>query len=150
MLNSVPMHNNGVSQRRTQDAELLKKSGAHKLVVADRDGNCLAFLLAWDSFDYDPETDTYVCIADSDGRELMTMYTAGRSRRLPVRTCTLSPLRTRPAAAGRCRLCKSRVPTRNSSRPACGCAPAGACAEDDADVVGDVQAAMVMIDRSYG
>lgn len=83
MLNSVPMHGNGVSQRRTQDAELLKKSGAHKLVVADRDGNCLAFILAWDSFDYDPETDTYVCVADSDGRELLTMYTAGEIKSAP-------------------------------------------------------------------
>ncbi len=83
MLNSVPMHKNGVSQRHTQDAELLKKSGAHKLVVADRDGNCLAFLLAWDSFDYDPETDTYVCVADSDGRELLTMYTAGEIKAAP-------------------------------------------------------------------
>ncbi|WP_231972048.1 MULTISPECIES: hypothetical protein [unclassified Mycobacterium] len=49
----------------------------HKLVVADRDGNCLAFLLAWDRFDYDAETDTYVCVVDSDGRELMTVYTTG-------------------------------------------------------------------------
>ncbi len=83
MLNSVPMHKNGVSARSTQDAELLKKSGAHKLVVADRDGHCLAFLLAWDSFDYDPETDTYVCVADSDGRELMIMYTAGEIKAAP-------------------------------------------------------------------
>jgi hypothetical protein len=64
-------------QQLAQDAELLRESGVHKLVVADRDGNCLAFLLAWDSFDYDAETDTYVCVVDSDGRELMTVYTAG-------------------------------------------------------------------------
>ncbi|WP_310773354.1 hypothetical protein [Mycobacterium sp. Z3061] len=104
MLNSVPMHNNGVSQRRTQDAELLKKSGAHKLVVADRDGNCLAFLLAWDSFDYDPETDTYVCVADSDGRELMTMYTAGEIKAAPganmyVVTAPDATSRSRPLQA---------------------------------------------------
>jgi len=83
MLNSLTVHNNGVPQQRAQDAELLKKSGVHKLVVADRDGNCLAFVLAWDNFDYDPETDTYVCVADSDGRELMTMYTAGEIRSAP-------------------------------------------------------------------
>ena len=79
MLKSVPVHN-GAHQHRTQDAELLKESGAHKLVIADRDGNCLAFVLAWDSFDYDAESDTYVCVADSDGRELMTMYTTGEIR----------------------------------------------------------------------
>ncbi|BBZ69872.1 hypothetical protein [Mycobacterium paraseoulense] len=66
-----------VPQHRAQDAQLLKESGVHKLVVTDRDGNCLAFLLAWESFDYDAETDTYVCVADNDGRELMTVYTAG-------------------------------------------------------------------------
>jgi hypothetical protein len=83
MANSVAVHNNGVPQQRAQDAEVLKKSGVHKLVVADRDGNCLAFVLAWDSFHYDAETDTYVCIADSDGRELMTMYTAGEIKSAP-------------------------------------------------------------------
>jgi hypothetical protein len=83
MLNSVTVHTNRVPQQRAQDAEVLKQSGAHKLVVADRDGNCLAFVLAWDSFDYDAETDTYVCIADSDGRELMTMYTAGEIKSAP-------------------------------------------------------------------
>ena len=77
MLNRVTAHNNGLSQQREQDAELLKRSGVHKLVITDREGNCLAFVLAWDSFDYDAETDTYVCVADSDGRELMTMFTAG-------------------------------------------------------------------------
>jgi len=82
MLKSVPVHN-GVHQRTTQDAELLKESGAHKLVITDRDGNCLAFVLAWDSFDYDAETDTYVCVADSDGRELMTMYTTGEVNSVP-------------------------------------------------------------------
>ena len=77
MLNSLTVHNNQVPQQRARDAELLKKSGVHKLVVTDRDGNCLAFVLAWDSFHYDAETDTYVCVADCDGRELMTMYSAG-------------------------------------------------------------------------
>jgi hypothetical protein len=83
MLNSVTVHNNQVPQQRAQDAELLKESGVHKLVVADRDGNCLAFVLAWDSFDYDAESDTYVCVADSDGRELMTVYTAGEIQSAP-------------------------------------------------------------------
>jgi hypothetical protein len=77
MLNTAMVPNNQVPQQRAQDAELLKESGAHKLVITDRAGNCLVFVLAWDSFDYDAETDTYVCVADSDGRELMTMYTAG-------------------------------------------------------------------------
>ena len=83
MLNTVTVHNNQVPRRRAQDAELLKGSGVHKLVVADRDGNCLAFVLAWDSFEYDAETDTYVCVVDSDGRELMTMYTAGEIKPVP-------------------------------------------------------------------
>jgi hypothetical protein len=83
MLNSVTVHNNQVPQERAQDAELLKESGVHKLVIADRDGNCLAYVLAWDSFDYDAETDTYVCIADGDGRELMTVYTAGEIKSTP-------------------------------------------------------------------
>ena len=83
MLNSLTVHSNPVPQQRAQDAELLKESGVHKLVVADRDGNCLAFVLAWDSFDYDAETDTYVCVADSDGRELMTMYAAGEIKSAP-------------------------------------------------------------------
>lgn len=83
MSSSVTVDNNRVPRQRAQDAELLKESGAHKLVVADRDGNCLAFVLAWDSFDYDAETDTYVCIADNDGRELMTVYTAGEIRPAP-------------------------------------------------------------------
>jgi hypothetical protein len=83
MLNRVTAHNNGLSQQREQDAELLKKSGVHKLVITDREGNCLAFVLCWDSFDYDAETDTYVCVADSDGRELMTMFTAGEVKSAP-------------------------------------------------------------------
>lgn len=82
MLKSVPVHN-GDDQHRAQDAELLKESGAHKLVIADRDGNCLAFILAWESCDYDAESDTFVCVADSDGRELMTMYTTGDIRAVP-------------------------------------------------------------------
>jgi hypothetical protein len=83
MLNSVTVHKGRAPQQRAQDAELLKESGAHKLVVADRNGNCLAFVLAWESCDYDAETDTYVCVADSDGRELMTVYTAGEIRSVP-------------------------------------------------------------------
>ena len=83
MLNRVTAHNNGLSQQREQDAELLKKSGVHKLVITDRDGNCLAFVLAWDSFDYDAETDTYLCVADTDGRELMTIYTMGEIKSAP-------------------------------------------------------------------
>lgn len=83
MLESVTVHNNGVPQQREHDAQVLKESGTHKLVVADRDGNCLAFVLAWDRFDYDAETDTYVCVVDSDGRELMTMYTAGEIKAAP-------------------------------------------------------------------
>ena len=83
MLNTVTVDNKTVPQSRAQDAELLKESGVHKLVFADRDGNCLAFVLAWDSFDYDAETDTYVCVADSDGRELLTLYTAGEIRSAP-------------------------------------------------------------------
>lgn len=83
MLNSLSVHNTSVPQQHAQDAELLKKSGVHKLVVADADGNCLAFLLAWDSFDYDADTDTYVCVAETDGRELMTMYTAGEVKSAP-------------------------------------------------------------------
>ncbi|BBY20223.1 hypothetical protein [Mycobacterium stomatepiae] len=83
MSNSVTVHNNRVPQQRAQDAKLLKESGVHKLVVTDRDGNCLAFVLAWDNCEYDAESDTYVCIADSDGRELMTVYTAGEIRSAP-------------------------------------------------------------------
>lgn len=82
MLKSVPIHN-GAHQQRARDAELLKESGAHKLVITDRDGNCLAFVLAWNSFDYDAESDTYVCVAASDGRELMTVYTAGEIKSVP-------------------------------------------------------------------
>jgi hypothetical protein len=71
------------SHEREQDAELLQRSGVHKLVITDRDGNCLAFVLAWDSVEYDAETDTYVCVADGDGRELMTMYAAGEIKSAP-------------------------------------------------------------------
>ena len=82
MLKSVPIHT-GVHVQRAQDAELLKESGAHKLVITDREGNCLAFVLAWNSFDYDAESDTYVCVAASDGRELMTVYAAGEIKSVP-------------------------------------------------------------------
>ena len=83
MLNSVAVDSKQAPQQCSRDAELLKESGVHKLVIADRDGNCLAFVLAWDSFDYDADTDTYVCVADSDGRELMTLYTAGEIKSMP-------------------------------------------------------------------
>jgi hypothetical protein len=83
MLDSLAVTNNDGPQRRTQDAELLRESGVHKLVVLDRDGNCLAFVLAWEGFEYDAETDTYVCVADRDGRELLTLYTAGEINSAP-------------------------------------------------------------------
>jgi hypothetical protein len=83
MLNRVTARDNGLPQHHEQDAELLQKSGVHKLVITDREGNCLAFVLAWDSFDYDAETDTYVCVADNDGRELMTVFTAGEIKSAP-------------------------------------------------------------------
>jgi hypothetical protein len=76
-MSHATLHTSHGPQQRSQDAQLLKESGVHKLVIADRDGNCLAFVLAWDSFEYDAETDTFVCVADDDGRELMTVYTAG-------------------------------------------------------------------------
>ncbi len=81
--NSITAHSNGLSKQRVQDAELLKSSGVHKLVITDREGNCLAFMLAWDTFDYDADTDTYVCVADTDGRELMTVFTAGEVKSAP-------------------------------------------------------------------
>ena len=68
---------------RTQDVKVLRESGVHKLVIADRDGNCLAYLLAWDGFEYDPATDTYMCVGDRDGRELMTVYTEGEIKPEP-------------------------------------------------------------------
>jgi hypothetical protein len=34
------------AQVRTQDVEVLRESGVHKLLIADHDGNCLAYLLA--------------------------------------------------------------------------------------------------------
>ncbi len=71
------------SHEREQDEELLQRSGVHKLVITDRDGNCLAFVLAWDSVDYDEKTDTYVCVAESGGRELMTMFAAGEVKSAP-------------------------------------------------------------------
>jgi hypothetical protein len=83
MLDSLAVTNGHGPQRRTQDADLLKESGVHKLVVLDRDGNCLAFVLAWDSFEYDPETDAYVCVADRDGGELLTVYAAGEINSAP-------------------------------------------------------------------
>ena len=71
------------TRARTTDVEVLRESGVHKLLIADHDGNCLAYLLAWDSFDYDPETDTYVCVVDRDGRELMTLFSEGEVKPEP-------------------------------------------------------------------
>jgi hypothetical protein len=68
---------NQMAQQCAEDAQLLKESGVHKLVITDRDGNCLAYVLAWNSFGYDAETDTYVCVADTDGGEVMTICTQG-------------------------------------------------------------------------
>lgn len=77
MYNVTKKYKDQTAQERAEDAKLLKESGAHKLVIVDRDGNCLAYLLAWDCFGYDAETDTYVCLAEPDGGELMTIHTEG-------------------------------------------------------------------------
>ncbi|MGH3635965.1 MAG: hypothetical protein ACRDTS_18120 [Mycobacterium sp.] len=77
MHNATTKYKDQTAADRAQDAKLLKESGVHKLVVLDHQGNCLAYLLAWDSFGYDAETDTYVCIAEPDGGELMTIHTDG-------------------------------------------------------------------------
>jgi hypothetical protein len=71
------------AEARSHDREVLRESGVHKLLIADHDGNCLAYLLAWDSFEYDPETDTYVCVVDRDGQELMTLYSEGEVKPEP-------------------------------------------------------------------
>ncbi|WP_116377239.1 hypothetical protein [Mycobacterium sp. MFM001] len=105
MLNTVTVHNNRVSEQHAADAELLKDSGVHKLVVADRDGNCLAFVLAWDSFEYDAETDTYVCVADADGGELMTMYAAGEIKAAPGANMYVVTAPDRPAGRRALRPC---------------------------------------------
>lgn len=105
MLNSLTLHNNEVAQQRAQDTELLKDSGVHKLVVTDRDGNCLAFVLAWDSFEYDAETDTYVCVADGDGRELMTVYAAGDIKSAPGANMYVITAPDGAQAAGHLRPC---------------------------------------------
>lgn len=71
------------ARERARDAKLLRESGAHKLVFTDRDGHCVAYLLAWDSFGYDPDTDTFVCCVDRDGHELMNIYTEGEVKVQP-------------------------------------------------------------------
>lgn len=68
---------------QTADADLLKESGVHKLVITDADGRCLAYLLAWASFGYDPQIDAYVCVVDSDDSELMTLFTEGTVTQIP-------------------------------------------------------------------
>lgn len=70
-----------ITDAHAEDARLLRESGVHKLVIADHDGRCLAYLLAWDSFEYDPDTDSFVCVVEPDGRELMTIYTDGEVER---------------------------------------------------------------------
>lgn len=102
MLNSLTLDTNQIPQQ-AQDAKLLKESGAHKLVVTDRDGNCLAFVLAWDSFDYDVESDTYVCVAESDGRELMTVYAAGEIKSAAGAHMYVVTAPDGSVATGRCR-----------------------------------------------
>lgn len=77
MRTATKLHRSRKADQRAADAKLLQESGVHKLLVTDRDGNCLAYLLAWDSFGYDPDTDTFVCRVDRDGRELMSIYTEG-------------------------------------------------------------------------
>ncbi len=105
MLNSLTLHNNEVTQQRARDAELLKGSGVHKLVVTDRDGNCLAFVLAWESFEYDAETDTYVCVADGDGGELMTVYAPGEIKSAPGANMYVITAPDGAPSAGRLRPC---------------------------------------------
>jgi hypothetical protein len=77
------VHEGRTDGQRAADVELLRTSGVHKLVIADYDGTPFAYLLAWDSFEYDADTDTYVFFAARDGRELMTLYTEGEVRRDP-------------------------------------------------------------------
>jgi len=78
MYNGTRTHNDCTARERAEDAKLLKESGVHKLIITDREGRCLAYLLAWDSFGYDSETDTHVAVVEPDGRELMTLYTEGQ------------------------------------------------------------------------
>ncbi len=75
------MYKNQTARERLEDAKMLRESGVHKLAIKDHEGHCLAFLLAWDSFEYDSDTDTYVCFVDRDGRELMTFHTEGDVKR---------------------------------------------------------------------
>ncbi|WP_232006620.1 hypothetical protein [Mycobacterium sp. 1245805.9] len=82
-MDSLAVTDNHGPQGRGHDAEVLKESGVHKLVVLDRNGDCLAFVLAWEGFEYDAETDAYVCVADRDGSELLTVYAAGEINSAP-------------------------------------------------------------------
>jgi hypothetical protein len=66
-----------IVREHIDEAKVLRESGVHKLVIADREGHCLAYLLAWDRFEYHDDTDTYVCFVERDGRELMTFYAEG-------------------------------------------------------------------------
>lgn len=74
------MNNDQTAANNVADSKVLRESGVHKLIIADREGRCLAYLLAWDSFEYDADTDTYVCVVDRDGRELLTIYAEGEVR----------------------------------------------------------------------
>lgn len=71
------MQEGKIAREHIDDAKMLRECGVHKLVIADREGHCLAYLLAWDHFEYDDDTDTYVCVVERDGRELMTFYAEG-------------------------------------------------------------------------
>ncbi|ORW92957.1 hypothetical protein AWB92_15040 [Mycobacterium sp. IEC1808] len=101
MLDSLAVTNNHGPRGRAQDAEVLKESGVHKLVFLDRDGNCLAFVLAWESFEYDAETDAYVCVADRDGAELLTVYAAGEINSAPGENMYVVTAPDGPGAARR-------------------------------------------------
>lgn len=78
------MFNDQTAQERAQDAQTLRECGAHKLVITDSEGKCLAYVLAWGSLGYDPETDTYLCCAASDSRELLNIYTEGTVKADPA------------------------------------------------------------------
>jgi hypothetical protein len=83
MYDASAKYEDRTARERVEDAKLLKESGVHKLVIVDRAGSCLAYLLAWEHFEYDAETDTYVCFAEPDGRELMTIHTEGEVKTDP-------------------------------------------------------------------
>ena len=77
------MDNHRIAQECAPDATVLRDPSAHKLVILDSEGNCLAYLLAWGSFGYDPDTNTHVCRADCDSRELVHLFSKGDLRTVP-------------------------------------------------------------------